>query len=75
MRTIDTLEGETTLTGQHDHYGTPVRYESKLSLEVIAIARDKGCPALQVDDWSILRDAGPDHHRINLQVALSFLES
>lgn len=75
MKTIVTLEGDAQLTGVHDDYGHPIDYRSKLSLEVIRIARDQGCPGLQDEDWSILRDAEPDHHRINLQTALNWLRA
>ena len=73
MRTIETMQGETRLTGRHDDYGRPISYTSSLALEVIHIARDRGCPSLQVDDWSFLRDAPPDGQRANLESALNWL--
>lgn len=72
--TVTSRDGA-TITGTHDLYsGGPVNFKADLGLTLIRLAWEKGCPALRVPDWSILRDAEGDEHLQHLAAALSYLE-
>lgn len=72
--TIASRDGA-SIEGTHNRFSSECRFSADLGVLMVRMAWEKGCPGLQVADWSILRDADEEQHLNHLGLAISYLEN